>query len=278
MNRPADLTLRVLANEAVDAQHHLLILEADGPLAEFRPGQFVMVRCGEALTLRRPFSVQRRRPFGALLAVEILYRVVGEGTAALARFAPGEKLDVLGPLGQPFTLPSEVDRPVLLGGGVGIPPMVALAEALLARADVEPLIVGGVGGRADRAPLAGLERLDADLRVATMDGSEGTPGTVLDALFDAWGGVDPPPNTRLYACGPLPMLDAVARLAAGHGLPCQVSMEAIMGCGFGACVGCAVPRAEALVEAGATQYTLVCKEGPVFESSALDWARLKGMS
>ncbi len=278
MNRPADLTLRVLANEALDAQHHLLTLEAHGPLAEFRAGQFVMLRCGDALTLRRPFSVQRRLEIGPTRAVEILYRVVGEGTAALTRFSPGDGIATLGPLGQPFDLPAEGSRPVLLGGGVGIPPMVALAEAILDEGRAHPLIVGGVGGRADRAPLGGLEQLDAELHVATMDGSEGIRGTVIDALFAAWGGPEPPPDTRLYACGPVPMLAAVANLAARHGLPCQVSMEAHMGCGFGACVGCAVPRAPLLVEGGATEYTLVCKEGPVFESNALHWARLEGMS
>lgn len=276
MSRPADLNLRVLGHEALDDQHHLLTLEAEGPIGDFEPGQFVMVRCGEALTLRRPFSIQRRTDAGARCAVEILYRVVGEGTAALTHLGPGDEVVVLGPLGCSFELPRDGERPVLLGGGVGIPPMVALAEAILADGRAQPVLVGGVGGSADSAPLDGLRAVDAPLHVATMDGSEGTRGTVLDALRGIW--TTPPEGTRLYACGPVPMLAAVARLAAEHGLPCQVSMEAVMGCGFGACVGCAVPRAPDRVESGQTRYTLVCHEGPVFDASALDWAALGRMS
>jgi len=276
MPNPADLTCRVLAHRALDPQHYLLTLEADGPLGEFEPGQFVMVRCGEALTLRRPFSIQRRLDSGAARAVEILYRVVGEGTTALTRLTPGDCVDVLGPLGQPFELPQDDEIPVLLGGGVGIPPMVALAEAIGRDGRSRPVLVGGVGGSADRAPLQGLEQVEADLHVATMDGSEGTHGTVLDALRGVWG--VPPAGARLYACGPIPMLAAVARLAREHDLPCQVSMEAVMGCGFGACVGCAVPRARERVAAGQTKYTLVCQEGPVFDAAALDWGALERMS
>ncbi len=276
MPRPADLSLRVLVHEALDDQHHLLTLEAEGPIGDFAPGQFVMVRCGEALTLRRPFSIQRRTDAGARCAVEILYRVVGEGTAELTHLAAGDEVVVLGPLGRSFDLPQDGERPVLLGGGVGIPPMVALAEAILADGLAQPILVGGVGGSADSAPLQGLRAVDAALNVATMDGSEGTHGTVLDALRRIW--TTPPAGTRLYACGPMPMLAAVARLALEHHLPCQVSMEAVMGCGFGACVGCAVPRAPRLVEAGQTRYTLVCQEGPVFDAQALDWDVLERMS
>ena len=276
MPRPADVPLRVLDHEALDEQHHLLTLEADGPLGAFEPGQFVMLRCNDFLTLRRPFSIQRRVGDGALRAVEIVYRVVGAGTAALTGIGPGDVVQTLGPLGRSFDMPGHGDTPVLLGGGVGIPPMVALGEAILREGQTTPLLVGGVGGRADRAPLRGLEQVDAPLHVATMDGSEGTHGTVLDALDRAWDG--PGPGVRLYACGPIPMLAAVVRLARTHAIPCQVSMEAVMGCGFGACVGCAVPRARSLVDGGATKYTLVCQEGPVFAAGALDWDTLERMN
>ena len=269
-NPVADQLLRVLANEALDDQHYLLTLEADGVIAEFQPGQFAMVRCLDALTLRRPFSIQRLVRDDAFACIEILYRVVGEGTAALAAIRPGDSLECLGPLGQPFTLPQPAERAVLLGGGVGVPPMVALVEAVLQRGGRPPLVIGGVGGQQDIACLTGLRDVGIPFVVATMDGSEGTTGTVIDALLDVWGPEGPAAGDRLYACGPTVMLAAVGRLARTHGLPCQVSLEAIMGCGFGACVGCAVPRSAARVSDGATRYALVCQEGPVFDACDVD--------
>jgi len=268
---PGDQLLRVLANEALDDRHFLLTLEADGAIAEFAPGQFAMVRCSEALTLRRPFSLQRLVRDQGFACVEILYRVVGEGTAALSAIRAGDALECLAPLGQPFELPRSDERAVLLGGGVGIPPMVALAEAILERGGREPLVVGGVGGPHDAACLTGLKDLDLPLAVATMDGSEGTHGTVIDALRAAWGTTGPADGDRLYACGPTVMLAAVTRLARQYALPCQVSLEAIMGCGFGACVGCAVPRSAERTADGATRYALVCQEGPVFDAGDVDF-------
>ena len=267
---PADQLLRVLANEALDDRHYLLTLEADGAITEFEPGQFAMVRCSDALTLRRPFSIQRLVRDEGFACVEILYRVVGEGTAALSAIRPGDSLECLGPLGQPFTLPCADDRAILLGGGVGIPPMVALAEAILERGGRDPLVIGGVGGPQDAACLTGLRDLGFPITVATMDGSEGTQGTVIDALRDAWGTGGPAAGDRLYACGPTVMLAAVSRLSRTHALACQISLEAIMGCGFGACVGCAVPRSAGRVGHGATRYALVCQEGPVFDAGDVD--------
>jgi len=260
----------VLANEALDDRHFLLTLEADGAIAGFRPGQFAMIRCSEALTLRRPFSIQRLVRDRGFACVEILYRVVGEGTAALSTIRAGDSLECLAPLGRPFTLPAARERAVLLGGGVGIPPMVALAEAILGSGGRTPLVIGGVGGQGDAACLTGLEDLETPVAVATLDGSAGTEGTVIDALVGEWRGGEPAAGDRLYACGPTGMLAAVARLARHHGLSCEVSLEAIMGCGFGACVGCAVPRAAERVAAGEARYALVCRDGPVFGAAEVD--------
>jgi dihydroorotate dehydrogenase electron transfer subunit len=260
---------RIVDHRALDDRHRLLTLAADDALAGFRPGQFVMLSCGDGLVLRRPFSLQRSTLCDGVRGVEILYRVVGKGTAALASLTPGADVTVLGPLGRPFDPPPAGTRPVLLGGGVGIPPMVALAEALLATADAPPLVIGGVSGVRDRACLEGLRRLPLPVAVATLDGSEGIRGTVLDALDGA--GTDlRDARPQLYACGPIPMLAAVAARAREIGAVCQVSVEALMGCGYGACVGCAVPRSKESRARGAMRWALACKDGPVFDAGQLD--------
>ncbi len=267
---PADLRLQVLNDEALDARHHLLTLAADGPLDTFEAGQFVMLRCADSLTLRRPFSIQRLTRGGGVAAIEILYRVVGAGTDALTLLQTGDGVDCLGPLGRPFPFPADGEVPVLLGGGVGIPPMAALAEALMLPGYAEPLVIGGVGGAADRACLHGLWQLPVAPHVATLDGSEGTRGHVIDALEAVWARDGAPMRPHLYACGPVVMLAAVARYAAARDLACHVSMEAVMGCGFGACVGCAVPRSADRIADGETRYALVCQDGPVFDARDLD--------
>ncbi len=273
----ADREAVVLAMEALDERHRLLTIEATGHLADFRAGQFAMLRCRPPLLLRRPLSLQRRVRVRSGEAVEILFRIVGEGTADLARLRPGDRVGCLGPLGRGFTLPGPEERAVLLGGGVGIPPMVALDQAIARAGLRRPLVVGGVGGRDDAACLAGLRDARGELHLATMDGSEGVRGTVLDALERIWGGAGAPPGTRLYACGPVPMLAAVGRLAAARELPCQLSVEAVMGCGFGACVGCAVPRSAAAARREGGRFALACQDGPAFDAADLDLDGLSGV-
>jgi dihydroorotate dehydrogenase electron transfer subunit len=260
---------RIVDHRALDDRHRLLTLAADDALAGFRPGQFAMLSCGDGLLLRRPFSLQRSALCDGVRVVELLYRVVGRGTAALASLTPGTVVTALGPLGRPFDPPPAGARPVLLGGGVGIPPMVALAEALLATDGEPPLVIGGVSGVRDLACLEGLRQLPLPIAVATLDGGEGTRGTVLDALDGA--GTDlRDACLQLYACGPIPMLAAVAARAREIGAGCQVSVEALMGCGYGACVGCAVPRSGEARSRGAMRWALACKDGPVFDARQLD--------
>lgn len=269
---PADERVRVVALEALDDHHCRLTLEA-GNCAGFRPGQFAMLRVGEPLLLRRPFSIQRGLERDGEACIEILFRVVGRGTAVLAELAPGDEVQILGPLGTPFPMPAEGELPVLLGGGVGIPPVVAMARALLAAGGRESLVVGGITRASDHACLEGLLALPKTIHVASMDGSEGFRGTVLDLLDDLWSG-GPPERTHLYACGPLPMLAAVAKRAEEWGVSCHVSVEAVMGCGIGVCVGCAVPRHA--VGGGPNRFALACQEGPVFDSRELDFRDLHG--
>ncbi len=271
-----DEKLRVVAHEALDSRHWLLTLSGGEQLRRFHAGQFAMLQCGEAQLLRRPLSLQGVRIVDSKPCVDILYRVMGEGTEALSGVEPGASLNVLGPLGRPFQLPASGELAVLMGGGVGIPPMVALAQRILASGGTPPRVIGGISGPADRACLSGLLQLPISVTVATMDGSEGVHGTVLDAL-DSCEPIGEPQTVRYYACGPVPMLAAIAERARDEGAGCQLSVEARMGCGYGACVGCSVPRSAGAVEAGAERYALACKDGPVFDAEELDLVGLKGV-
>jgi len=226
------------------------------------PGQFLHIRCSpaDAPLLRRPISISRiGRAEGW---VEFVYRVVGEGTLLLSRAKPGEELDVMGPLGTPFRADAGTDaRHILVGGGVGIPPMLALAEHLWDAREagrVEVLL----GGRTADLVLCedDFRGLGVEPRVSTDDGSLGRAGLVTELLDAALrqGG-----ERRVYACGPVPMLRAVDNVCRAHGVPCQVSFEARMACGVGACLSCVIPTS--------TGYQRVCTEGPVFPSEDVVW-------
>lgn len=220
------------------------------------PGQFVHVKCGECLLLRRPISVCTCQA-GDPDTVTIVFEVRGEGTQWLANRPVGHSLDVLGLAGNGFTMKSE-GRYLLVGGGIGIPPMLGCAE--YTRGNSTAIL----GGRSqDKIILADrFEKECAKVLVATDDGSMGHHGFV-DALvrqelsenqnYDA-----------VLACGPKPMLRNVAKVAQEFGIPCQVSMEERMGCGVGACLVCACDMAD-----GSRKH--VCKNGPVFDAKEVNW-------
>ena len=216
-------------------------------------GQFIHIRCGEGLLLRRPISICDWQE-GLL---RIVFEVRGEGTTWLAQRKEGEQLDVLGPLGRGFRLDRQ-GRYLLAGGGIGVPPLLSCAVGTAGRSTAV------LGFRsADRAMLLGdfAARCDS-VRVTSDDGSIGVCSFVdagvrsvleQDRNYDA-----------VLACGPKPMLRGVARAAAEFGIPCQVSMEERMGCGVGACLVCACDMAD-----GTRKH--VCKDGPVFDAEEVDW-------
>ncbi|MDF2628183.1 MAG: dihydroorotate dehydrogenase electron transfer subunit [Symbiobacteriaceae bacterium] len=233
-----------------------LVLRAPEVARRAVAGQFVEVRCtaGRSLVvdplLRRPFSIC----YVSGDTVCVIYRVVGRGTALLSSVGVGCEVDVMGPLGHSFPDPAVgTGRLVLVGGGLGIPPMVMAASRAVS---VGRSVVAVVGARS-AAYLAGLEELRAtgvDVVVVTDDGSAGARGVVTGplaaALADGAG--------EVWACGPEGMLQAVKELCAGAGVPCFVSVERHMACGFGACIGCTVPRADG------PGYLKACQDGPVF--------------
>ena len=237
-----------------------MTLDAPQIAADVRPGQFVMVRSlgGWDPLLPRAFSVYHADPEGG--CIDILYREVGRGTARLRGNEPGMRVHVWGPLGNFFRLP-EGDRVVLVGGGVGVPPLVYWAEYLAQMA--VPMDMVALVGAATGRYLVGLDHLRrsrALVRTATDDGSTGHHGFVTELLPEF---IDDG-RAHLYACGPMPMLAAVARIAEAAGLPAELALEAPMACGVGACLGCTVPR-----RGGG--YARVCSDGPVFRAEEIAW-------
>ena len=270
----------VVSNAEVTQGTYLLRLRAPEIARHAQPGQFVHVRCApvgvlatsdqpspqpspgkgegaESLAwdplLRRPISIMRaNRESGEL---DILFDVVGRGTALLSRVRPGDALDVLGPLGRPFGLKASTRQALLVGGGVGVPPLVALAEEAIARG-VSVTLVAGFRSAAKVLP-AELLPPEVEYVVTTDDGSAGRPGLVTESLAEYLSWAD-----QLFACGPLPMLKALARLDLPRSLPVQVSMEERMGCAMGVCLGCVVQTRHGLQR--------VCRDGPVFDLRELD--------
>jgi dihydroorotate dehydrogenase electron transfer subunit len=248
----------------------LLAFESPGIARSYRPGRFVHLATGDGTTiLRRPFSIARVRGSNVVL----LYRIVGSGTAWMRARRPGDPVDAMGPLGRSFELRTRAGRTLLVGGGLGIAPLLGLAEALLAaghRAPIEALL--GVRSRGDVFGPALTEGIDElEWRMSTDDGSEGFRGNVvqlLDArLGELLGNGTRPAELAIYAAGPEPMLAAAARVCLARGLDLQVSMEAHMGCGVGACRACGIVRwrDESRINGR------VCREGPVFDASEVLW-------
>ncbi|MBI5016570.1 MAG: dihydroorotate dehydrogenase electron transfer subunit [Deltaproteobacteria bacterium] len=249
----------VVQREPLGGEYFRLRLRPARPFAA-EPGQFVMVKTADGIDplLRRPFSIHRMLA-GSSGEFEVLFRAVGAGTRLLARTHVGDRLDVLAPLGRGFRLGGA--RPLLVGGGVGVAPLLFLAEAFLAQ-EVRPRLL--LGGRRDRDILChdDFGCLAVPCALATEDGSLGEPGLVtrlLERELSAHA-----EDAAVYACGPTPMLAAVARLCRRRSVPCQVSLEAHMACGVGACLGCVVAGTR-------TAYLRVCKEGPVLDAEEVLW-------
>lgn len=241
-----------------------LSLDAPDLAPSIHAGQFIHVSCGDAreMFLRRPFSLHKHisGEDGIPTGFEILFHVKGRGTAWLAGRRPGDRIDVMGPLGMGFNVEKNANRNALIvAGGIGVAPFPALA-ADLHKHGRETTVV--LGARTETRLLGENDMYEtgAVVEVATEDGSRGTKGLVSNLVYQKL--VDDCPE--LFVCGPAPMLAAVASQAISRNVPCQVSLEAAMGCGVGACMGCTVPAAGG-------GYRRVCLEGPVFDADEIAW-------
>jgi dihydroorotate dehydrogenase electron transfer subunit len=244
------------SNEEIMPGIHLLWAEAPQIVSEAQPGQFVMVRSGEDHDplLRRPLSIHRVGESGAL---GLLFEVVGQGTRWLAQRKAGESVDLLGPLGRGFEIHSQ--KLLLVAGGVGIAPLIFLAE----KAAADGRHVTLLSGSKTAATVYPNHLLPPYIKPITVteDGSLGQRGLVTDLLVGT--AAFHREAEQIIACGPISMYQAISQLPGMEGRSVQVSMEARMGCGFGGCTGCAIETRRGL--------KLVCRDGPVFELSDLIW-------
>jgi len=246
-------TVRVESNQQIADGLFLMRFDSAQIAAEARPGQFLNIRAEEgwgALLLRRPFSISRIDAS----SIELVYAIVGRGTKILAGQRPGDRIDVLGPLGVPFRYNEPFDTALVVAGGLGVAPFPFLTDYL---AQLGKSIITFVGSRTEfRIDSLHLQRIV----YATDDGSRGFKGTVVDCLKD-YLNRQMPPNPKIFGCGPTRMLSSLSTFARDRALVCELSLEGDMGCGFGICQGCPVEK-----NAGEKKYALVCKDGPTFDS------------
>jgi dihydroorotate dehydrogenase electron transfer subunit len=274
---------RVLAQHAWPAQQFVLRVQAPRAARKAQPGTFAHIACDPSIPMRRPLSIMRANAAEGWL--EFLYKPKGHGLEMLGTRQPGETLSVLAPIGHGFTVDPARPRLLALGGGVGIPPMIFLADQIRADARLRPLVLMGsevpfpfelvesrldVPGAAKGAThaVALLEQWGVPSRLASNAGFAGAHrGYITDLARDALQAMPAGERaqTQVFACGPTPMLKAVAKLARDFDLPCQVALEEYMACGIGGCAGCTV----LLQTPDGPAMKRVCVDGPVFDARAV---------
>ncbi len=293
----------VAANQSLCREHFRLVLKLPAFPAT-QPGQFVQIACSDvdaaghdwataSAMLRRPFSLAGRREVAGGVELDIIHRVVGIGTRWLSRLQEGDAVSALGPLGNSFRLPTDREMAILVGGGVGIPPMLYLAEKLAGRKAVAmagattrenlllPLKITSESGNGTTPEMIIEEfsRHGIPSVITTDDGSFGLRGFVTQALeryLDTLGSQSSAPEPVIYTCGPELMMKAVAAIAAQRGLECQIAVERAMACGMGTCQSCCIrvkkPEPTKPPLAGSDWcYRLACTDGPVFLGRELLW-------
>ncbi len=270
-----DLKTVVLSNQEIAPGYYRMKILAPGYTQLSSPGQFVMLRVQNSLTplLRRPLGIYR---VGFAPAdcdtlppkefVELIYKVVGSGTEIMRELEVGAPVELLGPLGTGFEFGAAGTEKIMVGGGIGLVPLYMLAQELVKTSAVKLLIGGRT--RDDIILASEFERLGVKVEVATEDGSMGTKGLVTKILEQQ---LDVSKQTEVFACGPMPMLDAVEKICTSREVPLQVSLEALMACGVGACLGCVV-KGEGHTSSE-PNYLCTCTAGPVFDATNLDWKK-----
>jgi dihydroorotate dehydrogenase electron transfer subunit len=254
-----------------------LRLKAPRIAREARAGQFMMLQAREGMDplLRRPFSFHRI--FAGEGLIDVLYRVVGRGTLMLSKIKPGARLNLLGPLGNGFSLPSPKASPVLLvAGGIGIAPLFELMAQLRAgNKDGDIRLLYGARTAAELLSEEDLKDFGGVVHFSTDDGTSGYHGYVTQLLQDVAGGMQQKP-VMLYACGPLAMQRHVGAWALTNGVDAQLSLESLMACGIGACLGCALPAISPdAPDSTEDHYVHVCKDGPIFPAGAIQWHKIQ---
>jgi len=248
---------RITENLPLNSNHNIISLANLEDMEEPLPGQFFMVQINQGYDplLKRPFSIYRKTSEG----FELLFRIKGKGTALLKGMKEGAVIDVIGPLGNSYPLPSESQFPVIIAGGIGIASVHPLVERLSGKAYV---IYGAKIGD-ELFMREDLEKIAGNLLLCTDDGSCGQKGTVIDVITGLRSRLREMREVIIYSCGPAAMVREVTMFAAEHAIKAYVSLEEHMACGIGACLGCVVKTRKG--------YRRVCREGPVFDAADIIW-------
>ncbi|MCX5667877.1 MAG: dihydroorotate dehydrogenase electron transfer subunit [Candidatus Omnitrophica bacterium] len=289
------LEAKIIENKSLARGFYKMRLGSAYLAKNSKPGQFVEIKCSEGgeVLLRRPLGVHRILNGG----IEVLYKVIGKGTELLSRKRPGDTVDVIGPLGNGFSIKRNTNdkrrTTVLVAGGIGVAPLVALAESLVHSSKLivhskrkKIYVLIGACKKGHVLCVNDFKKLGAEVIVYTEDGFLGKKGLVTDGLNSLLSTINYELST-IYACGPAAMLKTIAKIAEAKRVPCQVSMEERMACGVGVCLGCpikvhttstqyAIPRTTHFVRARGrrnTQYAykMACKDGPVFNAKEIVW-------
>ncbi|MBV2122581.1 MAG: dihydroorotate dehydrogenase electron transfer subunit [Candidatus Thiodiazotropha taylori] len=273
----------IISHQAFDGEQFIMRLLSPHCAAKAKPGSFVHLTCDPQLPMRRPISIMRSSYNEGW--IDLLYKRVGRGTTLLAQRQPGEKISILGPIGTPFKATPGHSRPLLIGGGVGMPPMIFLAESLRQESDKQPFVILGSEVPFPFKPtpskimipgipegvIASMPLLDdwgIGNRLASLQEFSGCYQGYVTELAHLWfRNLDRETRSEVevFACGPHPMLEAVAAMAKEWQVPCQVSLEEFMACGIGGCAGCVVE----VQTADGPAMKRVCVDGPVFEAASV---------
>jgi dihydroorotate dehydrogenase electron transfer subunit len=265
---------KIISNSKLADRYYRIVLRIPEIAKTAGPGQFVMLKIDDSLEalLRRPFSIHK----AGNTAIEILYEVVGKGTETLSRREPQEYIDVIGPLGNGFSYQLSANShqlPILVAGGMGVAPLILLAEKLTEvkskKAKGKSFVLIGAKTKNQILCEKEFKELGFNVKIATDDGSLGFRGRVTELLENLLSTIDHPclsdrqgPST-IYACGPRPMLKEISRFSKKYKISAQISLEEHMACGIGACQGCVVNTKEG--------FKRVCKDGPVFNAKEIVW-------
>ena len=275
-----DIRAKILSNKKISYAYYKMVLDAPYIARIAKPGQFVQIKCSDYSEplLRRPFSIHRANG-----NIEILYETVGRGTEILSNKKEGDKIDILGPLGNGFILPQTTSddrrksraksrgeqratkaepRAIIIAGGVGVAPLVCLAEEL-AKKHIKTIVLIGAKTKGLILCEKDFKKAAHEVYVSTDDGTYGSQGFVSKLFHKILKTTESRFETVVYVCGPQGMLRCIAEICQERNFECQVSLEEKMACGVGACLGCVIKTK--------TGNKLACKDGPVFDSSELLW-------
>lgn len=253
-------SVKVLSNRNIAQSTFSLTFESTAELSKSKPGQFINIRIrGELAPLfRRPFSIASVKDE----IVEIIYAVIGKGTFYLSTLETGDYFDMIGPLGNCFKFDTEKSKYLLVGGGVGVPPLLFLVDAMN-KYDIRPNLITGFKNSTE----CFINENSKSISVATDDGSRGYHGVITDLMIEI---LSDSKWDRIYACGPEPMLSIVSDIANKMEVPCSLAVERVFGCGTGICLGCIIDSSLKCYTETGEKYMLACKQGPVFDSTNIN--------